>query len=861
MKKIIMLFAAAALVLGSASCQKENFSQEVTPGEEKIDYSDDPMGVIKVYIKKDDTKMGFEEKDNKLYRSWEKDDVIDGCTKVGDVFKSFAYTVAEVGVDGEEKPYILLKKMPGEVGVPSSKAGTKVNFVYAPGAVSFDATTGACSLDLSKQDESHIPAVMVASGEVGDADEQGVKLTLDFENIAAVIALKDESSTYKDIENQAVSVTGINKAYVKARSKGVLTLTEDGYYTLSDAKETDFSQMLIERDATTWTDPIYVAALPGNGEISVTLRTDKGKFAWKTTNKLNENGYARIKNKEYTQIAEAQIGAVRYAIEDAFDEANGKNEAVTIELVENATPLEELMVENNNVVLDLKGKTITCTTIGATKCRPHVKGDKTMEITDSSSEDIAAQGKIVPAAGQSFTVAYATDASTLKISGGTIENENGNAVYVDGSKLDMTGGKVNGKSSTGAVTIINASDTEMASTLSGGEIVSDTSNGLYVAGNVKLTVSGGKISYTNSAGTNMRGGLVLDSEENGGEGEDFVPTVNINGGEIQLTSAGAANSYAAVYVKGGKLNVNGGIIKNDAGNGCAIRIDDGAIVVNGKNHPDYIDDGENNPNPPSISNNGSWGCFLARGGETTLYTTATYSSESNRPIGRFRGGIINIKGGTFKSGGTNGVFFFDSGGEGSPTVNMTGGLVYAVNKVANVAYPVVRLECGQLNLSGGRIGKIGQSGSDDAREGSYRAITMSDAKLKMTGGSLLGGRNAIYAQGNSDIEIQSGEVVSSLTGTSYYLINLSKTTDKASISGGKFATGNATTPIFKVASGANLEVTGGKYTANTGSPVINYIATTHTTNTISESLKIDAKYSTSGTAKTFSLTTEVVENE
>ena len=116
------------------------------------------------------------------------------------------------------------------------------------------------------------------------------------------------------------------------------------------------------------------------------------------------------------------------------------------------------------------------------------------------------------------------------------------------------------------------------------------------------------------------------------------------------------------------------------------------------------------------------GGVYGNGGTINLYLTASYSVSAAVPFGRIRKGTLNIKGGTFKSSGTNGAFYIDAGATGSPVINMTGGLAYVENAYANATYPVFRLECGTFNLSGGLIGKIGQSGSGDARIASYRSV-------------------------------------------------------------------------------------------------------------------------------------------
>ena len=289
----------------------------------------------------------------------------------------------------------------------------------------------------------------------------------------------------------------------------------------------------------------------------------------------NEDGTYGVKQGAYV----AQVGTEKYESLEAAIAAAGDGD--TIDLLSNITVSGTTISTEKNVIIDLKGYTITSTGITF-----DVYG--TLTVKDSSAEqtgviDSGGRGVYLNSGSSKFTLqsgtlkvgdqpikmesgstlcvtggmiqglsvdpaGYVIDAwsnATVEISGGTVTGKTGDIIYAeDGSKVIVTGGKLEStiNASTSLYTIIRAKNSDV--TVSGGEFTADGAYGIDILGNSTLTITGGSFNC-NMTAIQVESGAAY-----------------IKGGEFKLvtdTKNYMLNCIDAAYKAGtAKMEVSGG---------------------------------------------------------------------------------------------------------------------------------------------------------------------------------------------------------------------------------------------------------------------------------------------------------------
>lgn len=186
-KNLLIIAAAAAMILGSASCTKETLSQKAG-----IEISGKTLDEIRV-PRKTTTRVGI---DSYCTPFFEVNDEIFGWDAEGN---SYSYKCTDV----TQTAFVFART---SEFAPSAEQGTTVNLVHAPGYGTTDIVEKALAIDLSSQSGS-LPLVMHAMGKV---DGEGC-CELEFNNDVAVIEIKDAVLTGAE-ENQefTMSLEGSN---------------------------------------------------------------------------------------------------------------------------------------------------------------------------------------------------------------------------------------------------------------------------------------------------------------------------------------------------------------------------------------------------------------------------------------------------------------------------------------------------------------------------------------------------------------------------------------------------------------------------------------------------------------------------
>ena len=313
---------------------------------------------------------------------------------------------------------------------------------------------------------------------------------------------------------------------------------------------------------------------------------------------------------------------------------------------------------------------------------------------------------------------------------GTVTNDNGGAVYVNGGTFTMkNGSKIIGSSAqNGGGVYVNGGKFEMTGTATlQGNKATTHGGGVHIFSDGTFTMNGGTIGGT-AANTATYGGGVFVS---GGK-------FNMNGGTISENTV--TESGGGVFVQGGTFNMKGSaVIQGNEATSTNSHACGGGVYVNGG---EFTMSGEatiqgNNASTTDTNRAAGGGGVYVNGGTFTLTGTAkiqgnttTGTNSLTKPSGG--GGVFVIAGGTFTmSGGTIGGTEANSANE----ADLGGGVYIGVN-----------VEKGSFTMSGGTI--KGNT-ADQNGGGVYVAggtFTVSGSSLTITGNTA---NNVCLANGNT----------------------------------------------------------------------------------------------------------------
>lgn len=352
MKKILFAIAAVAMVLGSASCTKDNLGKI-----KEVKTNDNPLNTIIVKVASD-TKLAVD-RDN-LTPAFEEGDVIFGWDKDGN---TYAYTCS--GVETGVATFTRSSS-----GAPSADEGTMVNLVYAPGYGIEDIVDKTLDVNLAVQGET-LPVVMHATGEV---DAQG-ECIVEFSNDVAIVDIKD-AVLPGAAESEEYTVAFHGK-YTSLK----FALSEFGFLNYEAAVEGSISSSVkaaVSADSKISKRFAVPASLEATDVIITATDADGAAYSFSAgSREIVAGKYIEVSDKEFAPRYVAQIGDNKYLrILDAVDAANASSSDVTIELLSDIDKVPHSMTFNNDneakVTFDFRDCMINSTMNPAVICSTSV---------------------------------------------------------------------------------------------------------------------------------------------------------------------------------------------------------------------------------------------------------------------------------------------------------------------------------------------------------------------------------------------------------------------------------------------------------------------------------------------------------
>ncbi len=575
MRKITSLFAMAVLLLCMAACERENLVPDggVNP-EFKV--------TATIEVPENTSRVGYsvDNDENTITPTWQVDDQIFGFDDAGN---TFTYRVSEVD-DGTHEATLEI------VGTYTPGEASKAYAIYYPDKtvenLSAAGEGGARTLavDISAQSGSLTTTSPILMCATADVTPGAINFT--FRNQIAIIGVKafqlPEEATITSMDLNGVVTKGTFEV-----ADGVLKLTPGATPTKVTATG---SWATTEDDGKQKCKTgVYFASLP---TASADLVLDASSLT-KTYANVTAITATPLAAGNYYYMSKilgervASIGTTTYStINEAWTAANAATEAVTIKLLNDCSASSSLVLNSSAsgtgaVTLDLNGKTLT------SSAQIQVNSGRSLTITDSSSDVLAAQGKIkVTTASKTHCIKI--NSSSFTLLGGTLENDN--AATDSCYTLQLT--TASGKSSTGTLT------SGALKSPYRGILTSTATSTLLMNGNTQLETA--------------KAGMYLNGPTTIGGTTSIKTTGNVAG--IVLNSAGAdvelkddisveTAKGIAVYQYDGTLVINGGTYSNDNnviyvyGTGaCSVTINDGTFqttssgaIVYGRNSNCRVD--------------------------------------------------------------------------------------------------------------------------------------------------------------------------------------------------------------------------------------------------------------------------------
>ena len=545
----------------------------------------------------------------------------------------------------------------------------------------------------------------------------------------------------------------------------------------------------------------------------------------------------------------AQIGSNQYeTIGEAVNAVSANNTKTTIEILKDFTQSMPVYIpDNKNIVLDLKGHTITLSTgiiynrgtleIQSTSSdagtiisnhteKVCIANDANLTITsgkltagqtnvlrNNGTGTITINGGTVEENSSSYPAIINMDTATLNIANGTVVANNTVPVANYGTgNIAISGGNVSTQASnaianqsTGNVTITNGTISSTSSNgptiwnettgtinIGGGNITATSSVGVYNKGNGVITISGGSITSTSSNAVN----------------NNSAGTINMTNGTL---TGGASGRPALMNVTNGKVNIGGGNINgNDGASGIynngsgTITITDGTITTTGA-------DGYALAN----ASNGTMQLSGGAATSTNAVTLLNYSSGSavvdgialaqqdgtTPVIYNNSTGAITVNQGTFTSTGSNVLTNISTG-----TVELNGGTFTGQGASLPTIYNAA--EGGSITVDGATISGE-NTGSAVYNEGNF---TLKSGSITATGESV-----AINDQGTGNTTIESGEITT--TGARNTLYHSS--TGTLTINGGTITQNSQYDAIVNYKTGT-VTINNGNLNSTQGTLIDNY---------------------------------------
>lgn len=465
-----------------------------------------------------------------------------------------------------------------------------------------------------------------------------------------------------------------------------------------------------------------------NGDYTVKVTYSDGSTEEKsvTISNLNFDPIARIGQTEYDSLTKA-VNAVP---------AGTKTTIEIIKDFEQSLPV--YIPSNKDVLIDLKGNTVTLTT-------GYLSNLGTLEIassTDANGEIVTQHKEKVCIANSGATTissgkitAPSTNAirnnesGSLTIAGGTVVGQGENLPTIAnyaGSTISVSGGKVLSVESSA---IYNVSSVNM--TMSSGTVESTNGNAINNQGNSTVNITGGEVKGSSSDSPtiwNTDGTVTIANANITATNSNVVyndaGTINANSGTVSATGS-STNSIAFSNAGSGTININGGTVTSTRS--AVVNQGSGEVVIDGATITET-----GNENPVVINNSNG----------TIRVVSGTISSDNNNVIYNSANGSIIVQGGELTGSGMSMPTIWNGAADG--TVTIEAGTIKALqNQTANV------YNKGKVKISGGNIEG---DGSNVIRNDETGTATITDGMLTSKDAS------TIYHNSTTDLLIQGGTI-------------------------------------------------------------------------------------------------------
>lgn len=292
MKRIVKTIACIALVVFSASCQKEL--------AESVNETLDNQGPVVVTASRPQTKVSYDENgtSHNLEGSWVVNDVVYGFTESGDKV-SFNVTA----VDGGTGVATLT-----QTTSVSLTEGLKVYAIYCPLKSANDIVGNELHIDFSAQEKSVIPMLLASEATVSSGT-----LSFTFRNLTSIVGIVSPAVIHGSSKKfTSVTISGHNLV-----SSGTVSVVAGQLVFTGDAPSKFITKTLGINDiehptvagARSLAYPIYIVVPAGPIEKLSILR--QGYLFKYDVNKTAEAGkYYKLENKEFTQVSLPTLSGV-----------------------------------------------------------------------------------------------------------------------------------------------------------------------------------------------------------------------------------------------------------------------------------------------------------------------------------------------------------------------------------------------------------------------------------------------------------------------------------------------------------------------------------------------------------------------
>lgn len=771
MKKILFVLSSVAVLLGAASCEKDNLG-----GNKETKPVDNPLNIITVTTDTD-SKLAID--DETLTPAFEIDDVIFGWDSEG---TAYAYTCTEVTEDAATFTRT-------SSGAPSADEGTVVNLVYAPGYEIEDIVDKTLDVNLAVQGET-LPVIMHISGTV---DEEGIcKVT--FLNDVAIVDVKDAvlPDAVED-EEYTVSFHGKNTSLK-------FTLDEDGSLVVAPAVEGPISsseKAKVSADSKISKKFAVPASLEATDVIIAAMAADGSTYTFSAGSKEIAAGkYIKVAGKEFAPQYVAQIGDKKYMrILDAVDAANAATSDVTIELLSDIAKVPHSMTFNNEsakvVTVDFKDCMINSTMNPAVICSTSVvfvdNGPLKKGGITGTSQVLAMRGGDNVISGGNYTghntygvMRVSNNTKVVINEGVTMTADDKSRVINAGSNSDNPGGE----------TVINGGTFKSTNwgpirctfgnlTINGGTFVSECDSVIYASSSTgSAEIKGGYFFATKAAPATSPesyvGGPGISKKISGGKFSHKVESAYCATGKVCKALSPAevvdGRSYAYEIVDGVSYVAHIGFTNYEtfqaALTDAKLASEDVEIVMDDNTELSGINNDFTNANGKTITVNlnGKTMTTTARNSIVTtgnLVITGTEDGQgllkgsTNRIIFIQGKGSVKLKNCTFQTSGTNYNTVIDSSAivvHGSSSEK--DGKIEVENVIANTG-------TGRTSLFGVNYGTLNIKNSELSVNGKgYHCIkSTSGAKIKIESSSIYTAKdpdrtcNCIYTSGKTNASI------------------------------------------------------------------------------------------------------------